>query len=117
MILPAVTKIKDAVKGKASLSHTRSSRWPTVRKKHLKENSTCAVCGGTNKLEVHHIIPFHENRELELEPSNLITLCESKSFGVVCHLLFGHLGSYKKINPNVLEDTKTWREKINKRKN
>ena len=27
------------------------------------------------KLEVHHIVPLIEDRELALEPSNLITLC------------------------------------------
>ena len=106
--------IKDVVQGKASLTCTRSSKWPTVRKYHLKANPVCAVCGGKDKIEVHHIKPFHEYPELELEPTNLISLCESKSFGIVCHLLVGHLGSYKKINPDVLEDAKTWNEKLNK---
>lgn len=106
--------IKDVVQGKASLTCTRSSKWPTVRKHHLKNNPICAVCGGKDKIEVHHIKSFHEHPELELESTNLITLCESKSFGIVCHLLVGHLGKYKKINPDVLKDAKTWNEKLNK---
>lgn len=105
-------KIKDVVQGKAPLNKSRSSKWPTVRKKHLERNPVCAVCGGTSKLEVHHINPFHSYPELELDSNNLITLCESKSFGVVCHLFVGHLGSYKKINLNCIEDAKVWREKL-----
>lgn len=104
--------IKDSIQGKAELGKKRSSRWPTVRKNYLKVNSVCAVCGGTDKLEVHHIVPFHTDESLELDPNNLITLCESKSFGVVCHLFVGHLGSYKTINPNVKEDAAIWRHKL-----
>jgi 5-methylcytosine-specific restriction protein A len=99
-----IKNIKDTIQGKASLGQKRSSHWPTVRKHHLKENPTCAVCGDTSKLEVHHIKPFHTHPELELEPTNLITMCESKSYGIICHLYYGHLGNYKNINPNVVRD-------------
>lgn len=104
--------IKDALQGKATLGQKRSSQWPTVRKHHLKLNPTCAVCGDTRKLEVHHIKPFHIHPELELDPTNLITMCESKSYGIICHLLVGHWGSYKLINPNVVEDAALWRSKL-----
>lgn len=104
--------IKDAAQGKAPLGHKRSHKWPTVRKNHLKEHSACVVCGDTKKLEVHHIKPFHEHPELELEPTNLLTMCESKSYGIICHLLIGHNGSYKSINPNVVEDAAAWRKKL-----
>ena len=107
-----IKNLKDAVQGKASLGHKRSNKWPTVRKNHLKHFPICAVCGDTKKLEVHHIKPFHEYPELELEPSNLITMCESKSYGIICHLLVGHNGSYQKINPNVIADAKAWRIKL-----
>jgi hypothetical protein len=104
--------IKDVVQGKANIRTPRSSKWTAVRKEHLKNNPICTVCGGKEKLEVHHIKPFYKNPELELEPSNLITLCESRSHGVVCHLFFGHLGSYKNINPDVIEDVKHWNNKL-----
>lgn len=109
--------IKDVVQGKSTLGRVRSSKWATVRKHHIVKNPTCAVCGGTEKAEVHHIKPFHEYPELELTPTNLITLCESKSHGVVCHLFVGHLGNYKNSNPEVVEDAKAWRDKLNKTTN
>jgi hypothetical protein len=64
------------------------------------------------KLEVHHIKPFHLHPELELEPKNLITLCENKSDGVNCHLLFGHLGSFRSFNVRVISDAIEWKAKI-----
>lgn len=102
MLLPK--HIKDVVQGKASLGKKRSPKWPQVRKEHLKKFPYCAACGETNKLEVHHIKSFSEYPELELSPTNLITLCESKSFGITCHQFIGHLGNYKKINPDVIQD-------------
>lgn len=82
----------------------RSSKWPGVRKAHLKANPTCAVCSGKKKLEVHHINPFHLHKELELDPTNFITLCENKADGVNCHLAVGHLGSFKSFNVEVQAD-------------
>ena len=93
----------------------RSGRWPAVRAKHLKINPSCAVCGANKHLEVHHIKPFHAHPELELDPQNLITLCENNRNGVNCHLLFGHLGSYKSFNEAVVSDAAQWRAKISKR--
>ena len=104
--------VKDIIQGKTSLRKKRSSKWPSVRKQHLEKFPTCAVCGATNKLEVHHIQPFHKNPEFELDSNNLITLCESKSKGVCCHLLFGHLGNYKNINSGIIEDVKIWNDKL-----
>jgi len=94
----------------------RSNKWPAVRKKFLAENPACAVCGATNgKREVHHIHPFHLHPELELDPTNFITLCENKKDGVNCHLLFGHFGNFKSVNVNVVEDSKIWNKKIKER--
>ena len=107
--------MKDAIQGKAPLGHKRSNHWPTVRKHHLEipENNKCAVCGSVKTLEVHHIVPFVQNPSLELDPNNLITLCESKSKGGLnCHLIFGHHSDYKKSNPDVVEDAKHWFEKL-----
>jgi len=90
----------------------RSPEWASVRKEHLKNNPKCAICEGTKQLNVHHIKPFHLHPELELEPTNLITLCECASYGIICHLLVGHLGDYKNINPNSVEDAKVWNTKL-----
>ena len=109
-----VKNIKDSLQGKAPLGRKRSHKWPTVRKHHLQKHPTCAVCGDTSKLEVHHIKPFHEHPELELDPANLITMCESKSYGIICHLLIGHWGSYKLINPNVVQEAAEWLSKLTK---
>lgn len=111
-----ISNIIDAVQGKAPLGKKRSSDWPKVRAEHLKKNSTCAVCDGKAKLEVHHIKPFHEHPELELDPNNLITLCESKNNGINCHLAFGHLGHYQAANPTVRRDALSWNRKLKARK-
>lgn len=102
----------DRLQGKAPKGKKRSSKWRKVRAAHVKRNPTCAVCGGTKKLEVHHIIPFHECPGLELVPENLMTLCESKKKGVTCHQFFGHLGNYKKWNETVREDVVIWNRKL-----
>lgn len=91
---------------------TRSPQWRKVRAEHLKGHPTCALCGGSETIEVHHILPFHEHPELELEPTNLITLCESGKNGIVCHRGFGHLGNYRSFNENVREDAQEWALKI-----
>ena len=107
-----IQRLTDVIQGKATFKNKRSSQWSSIRKQYLKKFPTCAVCGGKEKLEVHHIKPFHEHPELELDSNNLITLCESKSHGVVCHLFVGHCGDYKKINPDVVEDATIWSEKL-----
>lgn len=104
--------IKDKVQG---IPGSRSPKWATVRKHHLIANPTCAVCGGIETLEVHHRLPFHLDPKLELDPTNLITLCESKKAGVTCHLWFGHLGNYHSFNKNVEEDARIWKDKLSSR--
>jgi hypothetical protein len=51
---------------------------------------------------VHHIAPFHLEPDLELEESNLITLCEKP--GHDCHFVFGHFHDWYDFNPSVRED-------------
>lgn len=98
-----------------TLGAKRSSQWPRVRAEHLKKFPYCAVCGGNKMIEVHHKQPFHLKPELELEPSNLITLCEEGKNGIICHRAIGHLGSYQSINVNVDEDSMIWRKKLRNR--
>ena len=85
----------DYIQGKPSFKRNRM--WRYVRKEHLKRNPACAMCGGTKKLQVHHISPVHISPNLELEYSNLITLCRAKKFGIDCHLFIGHRGDFKKF--------------------
>jgi 5-methylcytosine-specific restriction enzyme A len=111
---PLIQLVSDTLKGKP-LSKARSPKWSGIRNKLVAEKMVCAVCGGKDKLEVHHIKPFHLHPELELDPSNLIVLCESGGGGLNCHLAFGHLGSYKSFNVDVVSDSVSWRKKIESR--
>lgn len=81
----------------------RSSDWPRVAHEHLAHEPACRVCGHDGEgLQVHHIKPFHLFPELELDPNNLITLCEVK--GRDHHLLIGHLDDWESYNPAVRTD-------------
>lgn len=103
--------IRDLIAGKPTDS--RSPHWPGVRKVHLADHPQCAVCGGIAKLEVHHIYPFHLFPLRELDPTNLITLCEAWKFGVNCHLFFGHFGDYaRRWNSNVIADAAAWKYRV-----
>ena len=113
-----MTVLKDLlnkVKGNIPKNCKRSGQWSTVRKTHLIQHPICEACGETNKLEVHHIVPFHMNPELELDPDNLITLCEVASNGVVCHQNIGHNGNYKSWNINVREDSQAMLNRLTNR--
>lgn len=83
----------------------RSSQWSKIRKQYLADHPECEICGSKEKLEVHHKNPFHVHPELELDPKNLIALCESKQSN--CHLKFGHRGSFRNYNSNIEEDAVT----------
>lgn len=109
-----IRSLIDKMQGKIPKGKKRSSEWSKVRKDFLLDNPTCAACNCTDKLEVHHIQPFHSHPELELEKSNLITLCENKRYGICCHQLIGHRGNYRKINENCIEDAKYWNSQIHK---
>ena len=76
----------------------RSPHWRTVEKHFLESHGTCAACGGKEKLNVHHISPFHLFPERELDPNNLITLCMGK---LECHFHLGHGKNFKMYVPNV----------------
>lgn len=80
----------------------RSNKWPALRAKFIK-NKACAVCGGKTKLQAHHVKPFHIHPELELDPKNLLALCEGRK-QIMCHLLIGHGGDFRDINPDSVKD-------------
>jgi 5-methylcytosine-specific restriction enzyme A len=99
----------------AAAPEPRSPQWPSVRAEHLKVHGECAACGQKDKLQVHHILPFHVHPEKELDPSNLITLCVDGVGHTNCHLMFGHAGNFKCHNENVAEDAKRFRDMLSGR--
>lgn len=94
----------------------RSPQWPAVRSAHLKLNPACAACGTLEFVEVHHVKSFHEHPELELEPSNLISLCRGAANH---HFRIGHdpdfegpiKANWTKSNPNVRRDAANYRKR------
>ena len=79
----------------------RSDKWPTVEKHFREAHPFCAACGSKNRLNVHHIRPFHIDPKLELDPNNLITMCMDEK---ECHLRLAHCGNFKMFNPNIVKD-------------
>lgn len=90
----------------------RSPQWRKVRDGFLI-GKKCAACGGTKNLVAHHCKPFHLFPGYELDLDNLLCLCEHPV--VNCHLLFGHLGSWKSWNYDVRIDAARMLGKINLR--
>lgn len=89
----------------------RASEWVYVRNEFVRRHPRCEACGSMSNLNVHHIIPFHQQPDLELEPSNLITLCREHHFRI------GHdpdgkgprKPSWLESNPNVRSDAANMR--------
>ena len=98
---PFYTIAKETPEGEITraLGAKRSNHWRTVRNAFIKKNPACAYCSGFLDLQVHHVQPFHIKPEKELDPDNLITLCEHA--GINCHLKIGHLNNWKSFNPDV----------------
>ena len=90
-------------------SDRRSPEWNSLSKTFVKQNPLCAVCGCKDKVVPHHKKPFHLYPQLELDPANLVTLCPK------CHLLIGHLGSWKSYNPEIEMDVQVWSVKVRNR--
>ncbi len=86
----------------------KQRKWLDVSRKYRRENPRCAICGTTANIEIHHILPFKEHPELELEPSNLISLCGKWNN---CHLIHGHLGNYNNYNRNLLQTIQSLKNK------
>ena len=106
-----VQQQQDRVETLALQAHgePRSPHWPKVRAAFLATHKTCAVCGANHDLEIHHCLPFHTHPELELEDSNLITLCRPH------HQLIGHLMEWKSWNADVRDDASALLKKIRNR--
>lgn len=97
----------------ASFGALRSPKWSAVQKAFIAGHPMCSVCGSKGKLlnplNVHHRNPFHIKPELELDPTNLITLCRQH------HFTFGHLMSWKSWNTSVEKDSTDFLQKITTR--
>ena len=101
-----IASFRDALAG---ITTPRSGHWPKVEHEFLSLHSVCEACGTKEKLNAHHMKPFHLYPALELDPSNLITLCMDKD----CHILLGHGDNWKAYNPNVIQDVATVHGNIN----
>ena len=107
-IVKGVANVVKSVTRDIQTGGKRSPLWRKVEKEHLKNHPMCECCTSTKKLNVHHIRPFHLHPELELDPTNLITLCMDND----CHLYVGHLDNFRAYNPNVLEDVASVRVSV-----
>jgi 5-methylcytosine-specific restriction endonuclease McrA len=93
--------------------HARSPLWARVAMEHRLLEPSCMACGYKGPhLQVHHIKPFHLHPLLELDPHNLITLCEVA--GREHHLLLGHLDDWESYNEHIREDVKRFHHKTEK---
>ena len=86
----------------------RSSKWPALRRRFLKEFPACVACGRTVNVVPHHIQPYHEFPERELDWDNLIPLCEGKTCN--CHIVVGHNWDWRYWNAEVRHDAQWFRE-------
>lgn len=83
----------------------RSPEWERVKNEHLARYPKCVAChiSHESKVQVHHIRPFHLWPKHELDPENLMTLCEGEGTNEH-HLLIGHLDEWAAYNPHVVID-------------
>jgi len=91
----------------------RSSRWAVVALDHLARFPTCAACGSRIGVVVHHIVPVHVDRLLELVDTNLVTLCQGDTLN--CHLWCGHLGHWRSWNETVIADAARFLARVRSR--
>lgn len=75
-----------------------NQEWKTIRRLAVeRDGAKCALCGSTDRIQVHHIVPYRYSHSHDLE--NLVTLCRS------CHSKEEY-----KANPKTVEVLKAGRE-------
>lgn len=79
----------------------RSPHWEALERAFLREHPTCAACGTTMHLQVHHVKPFARYPEDELRWDNLLPLCMGPN---ECHFVVGHKKNWKTFNRRVRAD-------------
>jgi hypothetical protein len=95
----------------------RSSHWPKIEKAFRAVHPQCACCivKSVTHIQIHHRFPFHYcvalgRPDLELDPRNLITLCEWPGHTSPSHHeLIGHLADWKSSNTDVASDAIAFR--------
>lgn len=112
MIREGIKHLVDTAKGKHALRTKRSSQWPAVEKAYKAKHPACEICGRKHFIQVHHKQPFHLRPDLELDPDNLISLCEPPHRVFKCHLIFGHVGNFRLFNPTIGQDAPVWHDKL-----
>lgn len=90
----------------------RHHRWPQVAQLHLALHPRCEACGGTAHREVHHLIPISYDPAKELDPANLLTLCDHPEAAISCHLAIGHLGDWTLYNARAVETCTALRAEV-----
>jgi hypothetical protein len=105
--------VSDRLTGKAPRGASRSSGWRSFRNGWLSDHPRCEFCKGRRECVAHHLIPFWMAPEFELDPTNVVTLCERGKYGVGnCHLFFGHRGNWRNVNIFCLADVERWRRVV-----
>lgn len=65
-------------------------------KEYKQKNPCCEYCGRRKMVDVHHIQSVKDRPDLAGVSSNFLSLCRKPQ----CHLIVGHFGNWKTINPN-----------------
>jgi hypothetical protein len=104
----------------AALARGRSGKWPRVERLVFeRDGHRCRACGRSDcKLIGHHVCPYHVDRKKELDPNNVITMCQPAGGGD--HLGLGHTTrdgkrGWKYWNPDVVADAAAKLAKIDPR--
>jgi 5-methylcytosine-specific restriction protein A len=99
-----------------TIGRGRSPEWPKVEKAFRKIHPQCVACivKSVTHIQIHHRFPFHYctalgRPDLELDPRNLITLCEWKDPAPNHHELVGHLADWSSADLDVATDAIDWR--------
>ena len=72
----------------------------TIKVELLKKvNYKCESCFGTDKLKIHHKIPYNISQEAVEDIDNLIIFCNK------CHFEVGHLKNWKSFNVALIQDS------------
>jgi hypothetical protein len=88
---------------------TQTRAWRALAAQHLRIYPMCAACGSRSRVRPHHVVPVSVDPSRELDPLNLLSLCESYAFGVNCHLFLGHGGQWSTYNPQAVRDAFEYR--------